>query len=171
MTTHRDQFPTEPAADGRADTRNTHVRVLADTATPGQPVYEVLPAARLDTFEYLVHGSPGLAYGFAAGDRLYVADDGTYKIRGRGQNLCLRAYPTANLSDDDISALVAAFEPLGGLVETPDDRRFVVVTVPISAGFPAVETAVTDWATPRLCEWEYGNVYDDNGIALGWWNE
>jgi hypothetical protein len=59
---------------------------------------------------------------------------------------------------------------LGGTVEAPDDLRFLVVTWPVSVGFPAIEAAVSRWESagggPGWC---YGNVYDDNDAPLDWW--
>jgi hypothetical protein len=61
-----------------------------------------------------------------------------------------------------------AVDELRGLVEMPSDRRFVVITLPVSAGFAAVENTVSSWAAEHECAWEFGNVYDDNGDVLDW---
>jgi hypothetical protein len=156
--------------DDQAELRHTHIRVLAGTASSGRPVYEVLPAALTEDNDYEILGSLALAYGFAAGDRLRVADDSTYEVLRRGGNLCIRSYPATAPSEADVAALMTEFEPLSGLVEMPPDRRFVVITVPMTAGFPAVEAAVDGWATARAWDWEYGNTYDEQGNALGWWD-
>ena len=50
----------------------------------------------------------------------------------------------------------------------PSDRRFIVITVPADAGFPAVEGAVGTWAADQGCGWEFGNVYDENDEVLTW---
>jgi hypothetical protein len=84
------------------DAGHTHIRVLAGTATSGRPVFEVLPARRLQQ-EYQVDGSPGLAYGFAAGDRIRLRDDGTFDVVARGGNLCLRLYPETRPSDASVN--------------------------------------------------------------------
>ncbi|MEV6965226.1 DUF4265 domain-containing protein [Hamadaea sp. NPDC051192] len=160
-----------PMGDGGADTGHKHVKVLAGTASSGKPVYEVLPARHVDGDEYEMLGSPALAYGFAAGDVLRVAVDGSFEVMRRGGNLCLRVYPTTALSSADVDALIAVFEPLGGLVETPDDRRFVVITMPVTSGFLPAEAAIGGWAASHACEWEYGNVYDEDGEPVGWWAE
>ncbi|MBU2664529.1 hypothetical protein KOI35_13585 [Actinoplanes bogorensis] len=69
---------------------------------------------------------------------------------------------------DPGSSVRAAFDRLGGVVEMPADRRFIVITVPVRAGFPAVEAAVGSWAADHDSGWEYGNVYDDGGGVLPW---
>lgn len=151
----------------RSEADDTHIRVLADTDSSGSPVYEVLPARRSGQ-DHEIQGSPAFAYGFAAGDRLRLNDDGTFEVTARGGNLCLRLYPATPPPDDATAGLEAAFGTLGGIVEMPADRRFIVVTVPVGAGFPAVEGAIGDWAAAHGCAWEYGNVYDDDGAVLGW---
>ena len=50
----------------------------------------------------------------------------------------------------------------------PSDRRFVVVIVPIFAGFPAVEATASSWAGEQGCAWKFGYVYCENDEALGW---
>jgi hypothetical protein len=149
------------------DAVHTHIRVLAGTTASGRPVFEVLPAHRMEE-EHEVDGSPGLAYGFAAGDRIRLRSDGTFDVVARGGNLCLRLYPETRPSDVAVGALTTAVDELRGLVEMPSDRRFVVITIPISVGFPAVEKTVSSWAEAQGCTWEFGNVYDDNGDVLDW---
>ncbi|GAA5192248.1 hypothetical protein GCM10023322_51450 [Rugosimonospora acidiphila] len=147
----------------------SHVRLLAGNASSGRPVYEAVPALPVEPGVYDVLGTPGLAAGCAAGDRIRVGDDGKFEVLRRGGNLCLLLYPSPPPADDEVAVLVAAFQRLDGLVELPPHRRFVVITVPVTAGFEAVEDAVNGWTAARGCPWEYGNVYDDDGEALGWW--
>jgi hypothetical protein len=157
-------------SENRSAWCNSHVRVLAGTKTSGEPVYEVLPAKILDHSNFEILGSPGLAYGFAAGDDLRVADDGSFAMLRRGGNLCVRLYPAdARPADAEVNTLTTKLERLGGLVEMPSDRRFIVITVPVAVGFPAIEQAVGEWAAEHGCVWEYGNVYDEHDNPLGWW--
>jgi hypothetical protein len=40
----------------------------------------------------------------------------------------------------------------------------------VQAGFQAIEAAVEKWISGREgVEWRYGNVYDDRGQPLRWW--
>ncbi|MEU6187603.1 DUF4265 domain-containing protein [Nocardia sp. NPDC047038] len=157
-------------SDDRSAGGHAHVRVLAGTKTSGEPVYEVLPAKLSDHSNCEILGSPGIAYGFAAGDHLRMADDGSFEVLRRGGNLCVRIYPAdARPADAEVSALTTRVDRLRGLVEMPSDRRFVVITVPVAVGFPAVEQAVGEWAAEHGCEWEYGNVYDEHDAPRGWW--
>ncbi|MEU6586828.1 DUF4265 domain-containing protein [Nocardia sp. NPDC046763] len=157
-------------SDDRSACGHKHVRVLAGSGPGGEPVYEVLPAKPLERNDYEILGSPGLAYDFAAGDRLRVSDDGSFEVLRRGGNLCVRAYPTGTPpSDAEIGALTVGFERLGGVVEIPPDRRFIVVTVPVSVGFPAIADLIGGWSAENDCAWGYGNVYDEDDNPLGWW--
>jgi hypothetical protein len=146
-----------------------HVRLLAGATRSGQPVYEVLPAEGLDGGIYVLRGSPGLVYGCAGGDRIRVDANGGFDVERRGGNLCLRIYPTGTPTDSDVEPLISAFARLDGIVEMPASRRFIVITVPVSAGFPAVEAAAATWASAHGCGWQYGNVYDEHDQPLHWW--
>lgn len=150
-----------PMQNDHGADEHTHVRVVAGIASNGKPVYEVLPSRRLEHDDYEICGSPGLAYGFAAGDHVRVMDDGTFEVLARGGNLCLRLYPTVRPSDSSVAALRSAVEHFDGLVEMPADRRFIVITVPVAAGLHAAGKAADGWAVEHGCPWEYGNVYRD----------
>jgi len=118
---------------------------------------------------YDVLASPAMVYDCAAGDRIRVAEDGSFEMLRRGGNLCLVLWPAAPPTDTDIGILTTAFQRLGGIVEASVDRRFIVVTVPVAAGFPAIEEVVNDWTADRGCPWGYGNVYDADDNPLNWW--
>ncbi|MBL1075818.1 DUF4265 domain-containing protein [Nocardia sp. 2] len=157
-------------SDDQSACGSTHVQVIAGANAAGEPVYEVLPAKLLEHNDYEILGSPALTYDFAAGDHLRVFDDGRFEVLRRGGNLCLRAYPKSSPpSDVGIRTLTAAFDRLGGVVEMPSDRRFIVITVPVTAGFVAIQDAIEGWATEHGCVWGYGNVYDEDDNPLDWW--
>jgi hypothetical protein len=59
-------------AGGAVSAQDGHVRLIAGTAASGEPVYEVVPAVRTSQTEYEILGSPALATGCAAGDRVRV---------------------------------------------------------------------------------------------------
>ena len=158
-----------PVTVDHVEPAHSHVNLFAGSASSGRPVYEPVPAAAVSPGVFDVLASPALVHGCAAGDRIQVAEDGRFEVLSRGGNLCVVLFPAERPPDPDVDELTAAFQRLGGIVESPPDRRFIVVTVPMAAGFPAVEQAVNDWTATRSCEWEYGNVYDDNGDPLNWW--
>jgi hypothetical protein len=146
-----------------------HVTLFAGRRADGHAVYEPVPATAVAPGVYDILASPAMVYGCAAGDQIRVAEDGTFEVLHRGGNLCLVLLPAAPPADLDVAVLSTEFQRLRGVVELPQDRRFIVVTVPVTAGFPAIEAAVNSWTTGRGCAWEYCNVYDDDGNPLGWW--
>lgn len=74
------------------------------------------------------------------------------------------------LAHADLASLRSAFESLGGAVEWAASKAFAVVTVPGSAGFPALEAVLDDFVRGRDdFEWIFGNVYGADGQALDWW--
>jgi hypothetical protein len=112
---------------------------------------------------------PGLTFGCASGDRIRVDEDGSFEVQRRSGNLCLRIYPAGVPTDSDVEPLTAAFAQLDGIVEMPANRRFIVITVPVTAGFPTVQAAVSAWTDAHSCNWDYGNVYDEHDQPLNWW--
>jgi hypothetical protein len=50
----------------------------------------------------------------------------------------------------------------------PTNGRFIVVTVPATAGFAAVEDAIETWASGNDSDWYFGNVYDEDDRPLNW---
>jgi hypothetical protein len=119
---------------------------------------------------YDVVASPALVYGCAAGDRIRVAPDGEFVVLDRGGNVCLVIFPSdPSTGATNIDKLRASFARLGGITESPPEGRFIVVTVPVAAGFPSIELAVQDWLTDVEGEWSFGNVYDENHRPLNRW--
>ncbi|MFI6100884.1 DUF4265 domain-containing protein [Lentzea sp. NPDC051213] len=95
-------------------TQDSHVRLFAGTASSGEPVYEVVPAMRTSQTEYEILGSPGLATGCAAGDRVRVFADGRFEVVTRGGNVCVVIYPRTPPDDSAFVTLQDAFEKLAG---------------------------------------------------------
>ena len=74
-------------------------------------------------------------------------------------------------SDGDIGGedllLTPLFEEIGGWLDGKGES-FLVYTIPISVGFPAIQRVLEN------CSWEwfYGNIYDptDGVTPLNWWD-
>ena len=150
---------------GVTEDHSEHVRLRLD-------VDELVPARPLGEEMFLVLATPGMVYGCAAGDTVRVKADGQFAVVRRGGNVAVHIYAKPPLEQRDIEDLQGKFEPLRGLVEAPAHRRFAVVTVPVSAGFPAIEAAIAGWMSvrPDTAEWFFGNVYDVDGGSLEWWD-
>jgi Domain of unknown function (DUF4265) len=147
-----------------------HVRLLAGINSRGNPVYEVVPAVAVEAGVFEVLGTPALAFGCAAGDRIRVAEDGSFEVVGRGGNVAAVIFPRASVDDADLAELSAVLDELEGVAESPEDGRFVVVTVPVSATFSAIESAVDDWARRHDAEWSFSNVFDSDDQPINWWS-
>lgn len=146
-----------------------HLKAWAGAKSNGEPVYEVVPAEPLSDDRYRLLGTPALVLGCAAGDIVALDEAMRVQVLHRGGNLAVQAGPVRQFLPSDVDRLRTAMTPLSGLVEAPADLRFVVVTVPVTAGFPRVESIMDDWAATANAEWWYGNVTDDKGTPLNWW--
>lgn len=119
---------------------------------------------------YRLEATPALVDGCAAGDLVEIDDDGRVSVIERGGNLAIQSFAERDAFDvDQIEALRKAFAAEGGLVEAPSHRRFVVVTVPVQAGFPRVEAIMNGWSETTGSGWSFGNVFDKEERPLNWW--
>ncbi|MFE2546833.1 DUF4265 domain-containing protein [Actinacidiphila glaucinigra] len=148
-----------------------HVSLQVGRTSSGKPVLETLPARAVGPGLFELVGSPGLVEGCAAGDLLKIDAEGLFQVERRGPNLCIQAFGEPAFDADSLEALTKGFAPLNGLVEAPADRRFIVVTVPASAGCPAVEAVMDAWSASvsGQLEWEFSNVFGADGEPLNWW--
>ncbi|MEZ3180081.1 DUF4265 domain-containing protein [Streptomyces pimonensis] len=154
-----------------APSDHCHVALRVGFASSGQPVFETLPARAIGSGTYELTGSPGMVEGCAAGDLLRIDADGVFRIERRGPNLCIQVFGEPPFDAESLESLSSDFAPLGGLVEAPAGRRFIVVTVPAAAGFPVVESVMETWAAgvSVLIEWGFSNVFGPDGEPLNWW--
>jgi Domain of unknown function (DUF4265) len=150
----------------------TTVNLVVETNPDGTPFYESVLVELLGPGRYRVLASPGLLEGFAAGDEIELAPEESsgYRVTKRGGNVCVQFF----LSGDESrpwEELEPQVNALGGRLDgqTPG---VLVFTIPVSAGFPAIESIFYE-AEKRYagCRWMYGNVYDpaDGVTPLNWW--
>ena len=133
-------------------------------------MFEDVPAVECDGGRYVLTGSPGLALGAAAGDTIVVHEDATFDVIERGGNLAVQVFAD-RFDERSLGELVAEIEQLGGRLDGGHDR-LRVFTVPVSAGFGAVEAAFDGYVRRQPgAEWYFGNVYDerDGMTPLNWW--
>ncbi|GGS48917.1 DUF4265 domain-containing protein [Actinokineospora fastidiosa] len=151
------------------------VRLLVQTGPSGRPVHEDVPAVA-EGSGWRLTASPGLAMGAAAGDLLTVAPDHSFTVVERGGNIAVHVSAPAEAAAD-LSSLRAAVERMGGRcdgVGWTRDRTasLTVFTIPLSAGWSAIESAMNAYqARVPTGEWYYVNVYDpaDDTTPLNWW--
>lgn len=150
------------------------VPVLSDGRRQGE---ESLPAIEVGPGRYRLLASPGFVEGLAAGDEFELSPDSPlgYRVLARGGNLCAWFYfpHEVDAESHEVGELSRIAEALGGRLDG-GWSRMAVLTVPLSAGWAAIESALNG-ALERLggTSWLYGNVYDPiDGVApLRWWEE
>ena len=137
----------------------------------GKPLKEPSHVEEIGAGLFRLLASQGLVQGIAAGDEFRLLnDDGAFEVITRGGNLAIQVYsrtPVAPQRDE----LAAQVQALGGWLDGAIQKG-LVFTVPIAAGFPAVEALFNDWAAAHEgWEWYFGNVYDpaDGITPLQWW--
>ena len=144
----------------------TTIRSWAAEKTSGERVDEEVLVEEVGEGRWRLIASPGLAQGIAADDVIELDEAGRAWPVSRGGNLAIHIFAPAEHGDD----LLPRMSALGGRRDgqTPS---LTVYTVPVTAGFPAVEAILTDFVRSHpSAEWYYGNVYDDDGVTpLLWW--
>ena len=147
-----------------------HIELAVEGARPGgtQPV-EVEP---LGNEEYRVLASPGFVEGIAAGDVIRVTDAGRglFEVLSRGGNIAVK-FVTRGPIADLLAGLNADLEALGARLDGAIERA-AVWTIPVTAGFQRIETAMAG-AVARApgSGWWYGNVHDERGEPVRWWEK
>lgn len=143
----------------------------------GRAMTEVLAALPLGPNRFRLAYSPGVVEGMAKGDvfELRPTDPKGFHVLERAGNLCVWFYfreAGANRGPDGerVRAAVGAF---GGDCDGGGNTN-LVFSVPVSLGFPAVESLFNALVGQYPgSSWLFGNVYDPwNGFEpLGWWEE
>jgi hypothetical protein len=134
-----------------------HVLLLIEYRD-GVPVHEALHVEPLASDRYRLLFSPGLVLGIAAGDEFrLVGTDGAFEITRRGGNLSVILHadePVAGLVDE----LRRRVKLLGGRIDGQVEQS-LVCSVPLAAGFPAVDSLIGEWVAEHAgWVWYYGNV-------------
>ena len=162
------------APAGRVDPASGELHLdLLESYRDGRPMRDPVHAADLGRGRFRLLHSPGFVQGIAAGDEFEVlGPDGAFRVVHRGGNLAVQVFGRETFPPE--MAAETARRVAGELGGTLDGRieRGMVFTVPVAAGFPAIERffGELEAATPGL-EWVFGNVYDpDDGVTpLNWW--
>ena len=139
---------------------------LRDPGSHGRS--EPAHAISLGGAKYRVSHSPGIVYRIAAEDEIEADSDGNFRVLRRGGNLAVRVLSASGVGDF-VNNVRASVENLGGRLDGRVQSG-LVFTIPIEAGFEAVECLFNELrSTHPSAIWVYGNVYDDAGQPLLWW--
>jgi hypothetical protein len=148
------------------------LQIFAGTALDRGSVAETLPVRKVDGSLYELLASPGLAANLAKGDIIrWKSAQIPVEIVERGGNVCVQIVAAVLFPDAQRKQIEQAFlTTLPGSVDGQTYRN-MVFTVPVQAGFPAIErffAQVTE-QYPHV-GWHYANVYGEDGVTpLNWW--
>jgi hypothetical protein len=156
--------------DREAYSHEHHLLLLIEYRR-GQPLKEPVHVDQLGGGAYRLLYTPGLVQGIAAGDEFrLIGADGAFEVTRRGGNLAVQVFsqqPVAPLQAELTKRVARLGGRLDGAIECG-----LAFTVPVSVGFPAVESVFNTWAAEHPgWEWYFGNVYDpaDETKPLDWW--
>jgi hypothetical protein len=145
------------------------IRLIAGHRSTGQPVYEEVPIERTgDAIRVLA--TPGMAFGIAADDLIEI-HDGAASVVARAGNVGIQVLQPA-VREPDAMRLIDAIERIDGWLDGFDPRGIIALSVPASAGFPAIEAMLAEYVSSAPgATYSYTNVYaDDEGLVpLNWW--
>jgi hypothetical protein len=152
-----------------------HVQVAVEGSTTSG--VENVPAHNLGDNTWLLLRSPLYALQLAAGDTIRITNEtGEFEVIARGGNVAVQFYlAECESGDSQATASVARkmapeIKALGGRMDG-QTAGLIVYTIPIAAGFPAIEK-LFETATDEFpgAQWQYSNVYDQKtGEPLRWW--
>ena len=135
-----------------------------------QPIFEQVLASPTDTEgHYRLLKSPMFVRDVAAGDEIKISDEarGRFSVVTRSGNLCIRVFlrePNEALEQ----GLTGDIEKLGGNLDVRSERA-LVYSLHFGVGFQSIEKLLEKHVKTGEARWLYGNVYDDRGEPLNWW--
>ena len=146
------------------------VQLLVTGVRTDESFFEEVPVEPLGGERYRLLASPGLLDGLAAGDVFDRHPDGRYDVVEHGGNVCVQVYFAEHDPGERVEGvLVPEVTALGGWLDgrTPG---VAVFTIPVSAGFAAIEGVLEGWIGDEPhARWSYANVYGPDGDQLRWW--
>jgi hypothetical protein len=152
------------------ESATTTVELFAGVRPDGQPVFERLPALPDPQGDrLLLMQSPLFVRGIAQGDlfRLLPGRPGAFDVVERSGQLAVRIYARA-VAEPLAAELTPAMEKLGGRLDLAAPRA-LVYSIHVAVGFREIEQLLEQRLSGIEASWSYGNVYDDSGEPLRWW--
>jgi hypothetical protein len=145
-----------------------YLRAGANAA--GEAVHEEVLVDELRDGSFRIAATPGMVEGIAAGDVIRLDNDDSFTVVHRGGNVAVHVYYRP--VEEDVDDLRPEIESLGGWLDGADDRGVRAFTIPMDVGFPAIEAVLRSFLERHpKAEWGYGNVYDEEGRPLNWWEQ
>lgn len=135
-----------------------------------QPIFEQVLACQADSpGHFRLLKSPVFVKDVAAGDEIKVSEEarGRFSIVTRSGNLSIRVF-LREPNDALEQALTGDIEKLGGDLDVRSERA-LVYSLHFGVGFQSIEQLLEKHLKAGEARWLYGNVYDDQGEPLNWW--
>ncbi len=156
-----------PASEDMTSSRDCAGIPLKVESQHGATADEMVAVTPVSDGRYLVRRSPGFFRGIAAGDVIDYDDrNKSAKVVKRGGNIAVQVFHVG-IPGDIIESFKREAVNAGGRIDGELDR-LVVLTFPVAVGFPAIESLLAVLPKDGV-EWEYGNVFDEQGTPLAWW--
>ena len=160
----------DDGTDQRAAGERTVRYLRAGENAAGNAVHEEVLVDDLGDGLYRIAATPGMVEGIAAGDIIQLDDDERFRVVRHGGNVAVQVF--FRPAEEDVDDVRPAIESLGGWLDGADDRAVRAFTIPMSVGFPAIEAVMRSFLERHpKAEWVYGNVYDEEGRPLNWWEQ
>ncbi len=125
---------------------------------------------------FIVKNIPAFTYGVAYGDLIQLIDEqsGEFRVIRHSGQITLRVFSVGGLEKPEIHLLIDKIIALKGIFEVgktnvdPTQKSLLLISLDISIGFGEIEKLMSSMNAIDN-QWEYGNIYDENGAPLGWW--
>lgn len=137
---------------------------------------EVLEVEPIGTNRYRLLHSPAYVEGIAAGDVIELDQSlqSGFRLLSRAGNLAvIVVFDKPEDKSAQAQRLEESVQTIGGVVDG-GPARVLVLTVPVSSGFQAVESLLGAFMREVPgSSWWYGNVYEagDPSRPLNWWKD
>jgi hypothetical protein len=126
---------------------------------------------------FVVQSIPAFVYGVAYGDSVQVNEEvsGDFQVIRNSGQVTVRVFVKGDLEKPEIRSLIDDVCALGGLYEVgkiatdPNQKSLLLISLHISIGLSEIAKLLSS-VKATGGQWEYGNIYDENGDQLGWWN-
>ncbi|CAI8814363.1 DUF4265 domain-containing protein [Pseudomonas zeae] len=149
------------------------IRIYAGDNDEG-PVFERLPARKIDEYTYELLSSPGLALNLARGDIISIKNQQTHaEVLKRGGNFCIHIYAD-HIPQEYLTALeVDVGDELNGTLDGIYKGN-LSLAIPSRNGMVKVGEFFNKFREKTGVQWYYANVYknlddDDDETLLNWW--
>jgi hypothetical protein len=147
----------------------TTIELPIDTDGLAIAAIEEIIVEKVGDNRFRLASSPGMVRGLAAHDviALNAENAAGFELVQRGQNVCIHLFCDTAQRAQIQAGLSQTLGRLGGWLDATMGGTGLCFTVPVAAGFSAIERALRQVVGE---DWEYSNVLDpETDAPLNWW--